>query len=432
MTVTVAGATRRAPARSRRVPLLARPLTSYYLILGSAMLLVALGLVMVLSASSVRSLSSSGSSYAVFQRQLMWVAIGLPFMALAIVLPARTLRALAYPLLLISLIGLVAVFLPGLGRTRYGATRWVQLGPITAQPSELAKLALVLWGADLYARKQKLLGDWRHLVVPLVPVTLLLATLIMLEPDLGTTMVVVSVTFALLFVVGAPLRVFGVLSGLGIAAVTALAVAEPYRLERITGYLNPFADPLNSGYQPIQGLYALASGGWFGVGLGASRQKWSYLPNAHTDYIFAIIGEELGLLGTLFVVLLFAVLGYAGIRVAQRTKDPFVRLASAGITAWLLAQALLNMGAVTKLVPVTGIPLPLVSFGGSSLAVSMLAIGMLASFARAEPAAAAALRAREAGPVRRVSRRMSAYYGFGPGPRRRAARRRPTRAAAGR
>lgn len=407
--------------RSDRVALLARPLCSYYLVIGSALLLLALGLVMVLSASSVRSYSASGSSFTVFARQVMWVAIGLPLMAVAMRLPPRAFRALAYPLLLISFVGLVLVLVPGIGVTRNGSSRWLALGPIVAQPSELAKLALVLWGADLYARKEKLLGDWRHIVVPLLPVSMLLAALIMLEPDMGTTMAMMAVVFGLLWVVGAPGRLFALLATSGTALAALLAVIEPYRFARIASFTDPCsaAQRLEGGFQGCQGLYAIASGGWFGVGLGASRQKWTYLPNAHTDYIYAIIGEELGLFGTLFVLVLFGLLGYGGVRIAQRSRDPFVRLAATGITAWLMVQALVNMGAVTGLLPITGIPLPLISFGGSSLGVSLFAIGMLVSFARHEPGAQAALAARGASPVRRARRQVARFYGFGPDVRRR-------------
>ena len=388
-----------------RPPLLQRPLTSYYLIVGSTLLLVALGLVMVLSASSVQSFSQSGSSFTIFQKQALWVALGLPVLWTASRLPVWVYRWVGYPLLVLSLVLLVAVLMPGVGRNVSGATRWIDLGPLQVQPSEPAKLALALWGADLLTRKNRLLGQWRHLLVPLVPVSLLFAALVMREPDLGTTLVLLLVTLALLWVVGAPGRLFGAITGgaVGLAAVT-ISMA-PYRMARITGFLDPFADAHKTGYQAVQGLYALASGGWFGVGLGASRQKWSYLPNQYTDYIFAIIGEELGLVGTLMVVLLFATLGYAGIRVARRTPDPFVRLAAAAVTAWLLGQALVNMGAVVGLLPITGIPLPMVSFGGSALLPTLFAVGMLMAFARAEPGAVAALAARGPGRLRLLIRR---------------------------
>jgi cell division protein FtsW len=422
-----AGSRGRTPGRTAgaqaKTPLLARPLTSYYLLLGSVLLLISLGLVMVLSASSVDAYSDSGSSFSIFTRQLLWVAIGLPMLWLGSRLPVRALRLLAYPLLLGSVVGLLLVFVPGIGAPPVaGARRWIEVGALRFQPSEVAKLALALWGADLYARKQALLTDWRHLLVPLVPVAGLLALLVMVEPDMGTTMTLVAVVLALLWVVGAPGKVFASMLGAVVTLSAILAVAAPYRLERVVSFLDPCSAKhrLDAGFQGCQGLYAVASGGWFGVGLGSSRQKWSYLPNAHTDYIFAIVGEELGLLGTLFVLGLFAVLAYAGIRIAQRSRDPFVRLASASITAWLVVQAVVNMGAVTGLLPITGIPLPFISFGGSSLGVSLFAVGMLAAFARREPGAAAAIAARGPRPVARARRRVAGFYGFGPGPRRRA------------
>jgi cell division protein FtsW len=413
-----------ARAATARVPLPARPLTSYYLVLGSALLLAGIGLVMVLSASSVTSYRSSGSSFTVFQKQLLWVVLGLPAMWLAVRVPVKAIRVLAWPLLALSFVGLLLVFVPGIGAPPVnGATRWIRLGPITAQPSEIAKLALILWGADLYARKDALLDDWRHVVIPLlVPVTGLLALLVMAEPDMGTTLVMLAVAFALVWVAGAPAKVVGFLATAGVSLVTLLAVVEPYRFARLVGFVDPCATAqrLSNGYQGCQGLYAVGSGGWFGVGLGQSRQKWSgYLPNAHTDFIFAIIGEELGLAGTLLVLLLFAVLAYAGIRVAQRSRDPFVRLAAAGITAGLMVQAMVNMATVTGLLPITGIPLPLISFGGSSLGVSLFSIGILAAFARNEPGARAALAARGPTLAARGRRAVAHFYGFGPGPRRR-------------
>jgi len=417
---SAASKSRAASAGTARTPLLARPLTSYYLVVGSAMLLLGLGLVMVLSASSIDAYSESGSSFSVFQRQLLWVVIGLPMFWVASRLPVRAFRLLAYPLLLASVVGLLLVFVPGIGAPPVaGARRWIEIGPIRFQPSEVAKLALVLWGADLYARKQSLLDDWKHLLIPLVPVTVLLALLIMLEPDMGTTMTLVAVVVALLWVVGAPLRIFGAFLGVLVTLSAVMAIVEPYRLRRVTSFIDPCAVEirLTDGFQGCQGLYAIASGGWFGVGLGGSRQKWSYLPNAHTDYIFAIVGEELGLLGTLLVLLLFAALAYSGVRIAQRAQDTFVRLAASGVTAWVVAQALINMGAVTGLLPITGIPLPFISFGGSSLGVTLFAVGMLAAFARREPGVSAALAARGPRLSARCRRTVASFYGFGPGPR---------------
>jgi cell division protein FtsW len=399
-----AGATSARAARRLRaakpalLELLDRPLASYYLVIGTTVLLLGLGLVMVLSASSVTSFTSSGSSFTIAERQGMWMAIGLPALWLGSRLPVRAYRMLGYPLLLISFALLVFVLVPGVGVNVSGATRWIALpGGMQIQPSEPAKLALVLWGADLLARKEKRLSQTKHVLIPLVPVTLAMAVLVMAQPDMGTTIVLILVMLALLFTAGAPLNAFAKIGATLGAGFALLAVTEPYRLQRLTGFRNPCAPKIaqSIGYQACQGLYALSSGGWFGLGLGGSREKFGYLPNQYTDYIFAIIGEELGLLGTVLVLVLFALLGYAGIRIAQRSADRFSQLAAAGVTAWLLGQALVNMGAVAGLLPITGIPLPLVSFGGSALVPTMFAVGMLISFARREPATAQAIAARK-------------------------------------
>ena len=385
--------------------MLQRPLASYYLVLASTAALLLIGLVMVFSASSVKSYATYNSSYAIAMKQAFFMAIGMPCMWAASRLPVKVWRWLGYPLLLVAIAGLVLVLVPGIGREVDGATRWIPLpGGFNIQPSELGKLALALWGADLLVRKKKLLGEWKHLFVPLLPVAGLICFLVMLEPDMGTTLATVSVVVALLWVVGTPLRYFAAFLAVLVTLATVLAIAEPYRMARLTAFLHPFDDPQGTGYQAVQGLYALSSGGWFGLGLGASREKWAGgLPNAHTDFVFAIIGEELGLLGTVAVLLLFATLTYAGVRIAKRTTDPFARLAATGVTAWLAAQSLINMGAVVGLVPITGIPLPLISFGGSALIPTLVAIGMLLSFARNEPGAAQALAARRINPFRRAT-----------------------------
>jgi cell division protein FtsW len=384
----------RAPAKATVAPMLDRPLASLHLVLVSGGLLVAIGLVMVLSASMVDSLVHTGSTYGVFTRQLTWAVIGIPVFWLGLRLSPRAHRALAYPALIVTLVLLTAVLVPGIGTKVAGARRWIELGPLQLQPSEPAKLALALWGADLLVRKRKLLRHTRHLAMPLLPVTAFVAGLVMLEPDLGTTLCFGLVLFGLLWTVGAPGRFFAVLTGIAGAAVLLLIALEPYRLARIPAFLDPVAHANDSGYQAVQGLYSLSAGGWFGVGLGQSKMKWGLLPNAHTDYIFAILGEELGLIGCLVVIALFATLAYAGIRIARRSTDPFARLVAAAITTWLTGQAVINMGYVTGLLPVTGIPLPLISFGGTSLLITLFALGMLASFARHEPAAVAHLAKR--------------------------------------
>ncbi|WP_395106030.1 putative lipid II flippase FtsW [Actinomadura sp. SCN-SB] len=386
------------------VGLLDQPLTSYYLVLGCSVMLLALGLTMVLSASLVTQIQATGSAYTLFQKQAMWVAIGLPGMWLASRLPVRTFRALAYPLLLLSIVALLLVLVPGLGRSAGGATRWIDLGPVQIQPSEPAKLALVLWGADLLARKERLgqLTEWKPLLVPLLPGAGLLVLLVMLGSDLGTTLILLTIFLGLLWVVGAPGRLFVGMAGLVSLLVAILIVVEPYRMQRLAGFLDQSGDPLGARYQGTQGLYAVASGGWFGTGLGKGRAKWDFLPHAETDFIFAIVGEEFGLLGTLVVLSLFGLLAYAGLRIARRVKDPFTRLAAAGATAWLVVQAIVNIGAVIGVLPITGIPLPLVSYGGSALVPTLIALGMLLAFAKREPGARQALAARGPGPVLRA------------------------------
>jgi cell division protein FtsW len=387
--------------RSSRQPLLQRPLASYNLLLGVTLLLLSLGLVMVFSASSVRSYDTYGSSFSIALRQGIYIAIGLPIMFAASRVPLRFWRMAGYPLLLVAVFLLVLVLVPGVGTGVDGAVRWIALpGGFNLQPSEFAKLAIVLWGSDLLVRKKKLLGDWKHLFIPLIPVSVLLLMLIMLEPDLGTTLATTSVLVALLWTVGTPVRWFAPFVATIVTLAGVLAVAEPYRFKRLVSFIDPCSPEhrLEGGYQACQGLLALSSGGVFGRGLGASREKWSGgLPNAHTDYVFGIIGEELGLLGTFTVLILFGVLAYTGVRIAQRASDPFIRLAASGVTAWLSIQAFINLGAVVGVLPITGIPLPFVSFGGSALLTTLLAVGMLLSFARQEPGAQAALAARKGG-----------------------------------
>ncbi|WP_407675151.1 putative lipid II flippase FtsW [Phaeacidiphilus oryzae] len=355
-----------------------------------------------------------------FEKQLIAVLIGAALAFAAIRVPARTHRLLAYPLLLVTVLLLLAVMIPGVGLTVNGNRNWIYLGgPFQIQPSEFAKLALVLWGADLLTRKRQLgtLGEWKHLLIPLVPVAGLLLMLVLAGGDMGTAMIICALLFGLLWFSGAPLRLFGtsaavaaVLAGIAIAAV-------PHRLSRLfcIGATKVGAD--GACYQAVHGVYALASGGLFGTGLGASVEKWGQLPEPHTDFIFAVTGEELGLAGTLSVLVLFAALGYAGIRVAARTKDDFVRYAAGGATTWIISQAIINVGAVLGLLPIAGVPLPMFSYGGSALLPTMYAVGMLLCFARNEPAARAALTARRdrSGGLRARFGRPGRQSGRGPG-----------------
>jgi cell division protein FtsW len=389
---TVSGAVAGWLAGTRQA--LDRPLTSYYLLLGASSLLLTIGLIMVLSASSVLSYElHNGNSYFYFLRQLTWVGLALPCAFVAARMPHRVLRWFAWPGLVVSLV-LIFLTNTSLGMTVNGNTNWLALGPVKLQPSEIAKLAIILWCAHLYARKEKLLGDWKHTLVPMVPVTGLIIGLVVLQGDLGTALVLFAIVLGMLWVVGAPGRLFvGSLLTVGVLALY-LASTSRERLERLTNFTDPFKDYQGAGWQPAHGIFAMSSGGIFGKGISASQQKWGALPEAHTDFIFAVLGEELGLIGTLLVLGLFLTIAYAGIRIAIRTQDPFVRYMAAGITIWLTAQMMINIGMVLALLPVIGLPLPLVSYGGSALLPSLVALGLLASFARAEPGAAAALRDR--------------------------------------
>jgi cell division protein FtsW len=368
-----------------------RPLTSYYLIIGTSGLLLAIGLVMVLSTSSASQLDAGGSPYSVFGKQLLGAAVGLALIWVLARTPPRLLRAVAYPLLLATIAGLILVL--AFGTTVNGAERWIMVAGVKIQPSEFAKLALLLWGADLLARKEKLgqLNDLRTLLIPLLPGAAVLAMLVMLGDDLGTTFLLLVILLALLWVIGTPGRLFACILGLILFALVILVIVQPYRIQRLTGYLSQSNNPVGQNQQGVQGKWAIGSGGLFGVGLGDSKEKWGWVPNATNDFIFAILGEELGLIGTVCVVLLYGGFAFAGLRIARRMTDPFMRLAAAGATAWILVQALVNICAVVGLLPITGVPLPLISAGLSSLLATMAAIGMLLSFARREPGAAEAL-----------------------------------------
>jgi len=370
-----------------------RPLTSYYLLIGASVLLLTIGLIMVLSASSVYSYKvHDGDSYSVVKRQLIWVIIGLPCAWIASRVSNQWVRRLAYPAFSISLLLLLLTAFVGVERN--GNTNWLGIGPFVIQPSEIAKLSLVIWAAHIYANKDRRLGNLHQIMVPVVPGMLLATGLVIFGKDLGTALVLFAILIGMLWVVGAPMRFFVLVTSVLSVAVFALATTSPERFERITTFADPFKDFHETGWQPAHGLFAVASGGIFGQGIGASQQKWGTLPEAHTDFIFAVLGEELGLVGTLLLVGLFLTIAFAALRVARETKDPFVRYASFGIVVWLLGQMIINVGMVLALLPVIGIPLPLVSYGGSSLLPSLAALGLLVGFARREPAAARALAQR--------------------------------------
>jgi cell division protein FtsW len=337
---------------------------------------------MVLSASSVASLTDYGSPWYFFLRQLLWTVIGIVAFAVAIGFDYRKLRRFVRPLLVLSGILLVVVLVPGIGVYVAGSRRWIGAGMFRFQPTELAKLALLLYAADLATRRGREIADWHRVVKPLVVVLGVVAFLVMREPDLGSALVLALIATAILAAAGTRPKHLAVLGGVGLSLVSLLAIIEPYRRARLLTFLHPFADHTNAGYQISQSLIAIGSGGWTGVGLGAGRAKWNFLPNAHTDFIFAIIAEELGLLGGLLVLALFVVFGLLGIRVASRAPDRFGALLAVGITMAIVGQAVINLGAVVGLLPITGIPLPFVSFGGTALVTTMFAAGILCNIAR--------------------------------------------------
>lgn len=386
--------------------MLNRPLASYYLVLISAMLLLSLGMVMVLSASSVFASITEKDSYYYAKRQVVFLVAGF----LAAWWIARTkpsvLRGLGWIGIVVSFVFLLLTFTPLGYDAGKGNQNWVQFGTslFRIQPSEFAKLAIIVWGADILSRKDKLLDQPRHLLVPFVPVSGVLIGLVILQKDLGTAMVMGAILVAILWMVGAPWRVLAGLGGVVAVAVAGLVLSSGNRMGRILGFMNPDTNLDGVNQQPLRGIYALASGGWFGLGLGASRQKWGMLVEAHTDYVFAIIGEEMGLFGTLAVLALFLTLGYAGLRIALRSDQLFCRYASAGVTAWFMIQALVNVAVVLRLIPVLGVPLPLVSYGGSALLANLCALGVLISCARQEPAARRLLEKRKGkGPKPRLT-----------------------------
>ena len=368
-------ATRAAEAKARR--------TSIIMLLIPTAVLTVLGLIMILSAGSISAVEGYGTSFWYFNRQLFYAVAGLVAMAVAWRLPYTAWQKLCVPMLIAILPLMLIALHPSQGTALYGASRWIDLGPVTIQPAEFLKLGLVAFAATVLANKWRRMDELKHLVMPLAPVLGFFALLVIMQRDLGTTIVICGSVFALMFVAGVRMRYLAWTGFGSLLVVGYLVFGEAYRRTRfVDSFLNPWNDPKGSGFQLIQGLIALGSGGWTGVGLGASRQKWDYLPNAHSDFIFAIIGEELGLLGAFFVLVMFGLLLFAGIRIAVRAPDTFGRFLAAGVTAWIGLQTIVNLGAVTGVLPITGVPLPLVSFGGTALVVTLAGIGVLASVAR--------------------------------------------------
>ncbi len=355
---------------------------NYLLLVAVITVLNVIGLIMVMSASSVQSIDLKGDAWWFFERQLLWTALGAAGFVVATRVDYRAWRRGTGLFLAVAIALLVIVLVPGIGIWVDGSRRWLGYGSWRLQPSEIAKLAVLVYAAEVLTRRQRELDDWRRVLRPILLVFLVVAGLIMREPDLASTMVVTIIVGAVLVVGGIRARHLALLFGFVVAAVTAFALLVPWRRARMLAFLDPWHDKSNTGYQVTQSLIAIGSGGWTGVGLGASRAKWRFLPAAHTDFIFAIVGEELGLVGAALVVGLFVLLAFVGVRTAVAAPDRFGMLIAGGITAWIVGQAIINIGATVGLLPVTGIPLPFVSFGGTALLFTMVAAGLLGNVAR--------------------------------------------------
>ncbi|WP_414685962.1 putative lipid II flippase FtsW [Mycobacterium sp.] len=379
--------------RTRFGAWLGRPMTSFHLIIAVTGLLTTLGLIMVLSASGVRSYDADGSAWVIFAKQVLWTVIGLIAAYVAMRVSVQFIRRVAFTGYLVTIILLVLVLVPGIGNLANGSRKWFVIAGFSMQPSELAKIAFAIWGAHLLAARRMERASLREMLIPLVPAAVIALALIVAQPDLGQTVSLGIILLALLWYAGLPLRVF-VTSLLAVfMAGAVLAMSAGYRSDRVRSWINPENDPQDTGYQARQAKFALAHGGIFGDGLGQGVAKWNYLPNAHNDFIFAIIGEELGFVGAFGLLALFGLFAYTGMRIARRSADPFLRLVTATTTMWILGQAFINIGYVIGVLPVTGLQLPLISAGGTSTAATLFMIGIMANAARHEPEAVAALRA---------------------------------------
>lgn len=361
---------------------------NYFLLLGTTVFLVVFGLIMVLSSSAVESYKASGDFFNGFVRQVLFAALGFPIMLIAARLPSNFLRRWAGPLMMVAIGLQFLVVATPLGSSVGGNRNWITFGTFTAQPSELVKVALVVWLGYIIAKKKDVLDDWRELIVPLLPVAGGAILLVLIGNDLGTVMILAAIVFGTLFFAGVRLRYLALPLVLASIAVAIAGFATNSRKDRIAALLSgcTSADDYSGNcWQTVHGWWALASGGFFGVGLGNSKAKWSWLPEADNDFIFAIIGEELGLLGAILVLVLFIVLAIAFVRIIRASTDTFAKVTVSAVMVWIVGQAFVNIGVVLGVLPVLGVPLPLISAGGSALITSMAAIGIVLSFARHAP-----------------------------------------------
>ena len=359
-----------------------RPKSLDFILFFAVIVLLSFGVVMVYSSSAVSAYVNFNDSYYFFKRQIIWVTVGLITMLCALSVDYHVWRKLATPILIATIVLLILVLIPGFGKVVNGARRWLGFGSLYLQPSEIAKLSMVLFCSASLARHQDKITSFVKGLLPQLIILLLVFGLILKEPDLGTALAIGGTIFVLLFTAGAKLSHLTSLGIVGIIGIIAAIILEPYRLKRLFAFSNPWADPLDTGYHIIQSLYALGSGGLFGVGLGRSREKFLYLPEPHTDFIFAILGEELGFIGTITVILLFFLVAWRGFKIAISAPDIYGSMMAAGLTTMIVVQALMNIAVVTASMPVTGIPLPFISFGGSALIFTLAGVGILLNISR--------------------------------------------------
>lgn len=369
----------------------------YYALVIATFGLLFIGMVMILSASTTVSYKQFNNQYIIFLRQLMFASIGIVIMMAISRLPKVFFFKWSKVALWLSIVLLVLVLIPSIGISVAGQRNWISLwGPFRLQPSEIAKLTLIVWGSVVLSKQiRSKITTWQNLLVPVFPVGAIIAVLVILEGDLGTALILGPILLSLFYAIGAPVKLFTWSAMAGLLVILLLSIQESYRIQRFLSWINPSAENQDAGWQVTHGKYALASGGWTGIGLGASKEKWGWLPAAHTDFIFAVVGEELGLVGTLIVLALIGTIAYVALTLARKTNDLFTKLIATSVMAWIVVQSIINVGAVLGLLPVTGVPLPLVSYGGSSLVFTMSAIGVLMAVLRVEPNVKAELKKKK-------------------------------------
>jgi cell division protein FtsW len=369
----------------------------YYALMIATFGLLFIGVVMILSASTTVSYKQFNNQYIIFLRQLMFAGIGIIMMIAISFLPKVFFFKWAKVALWLSIILLGLVLIPSIGISVAGQRNWISLwGPFRLQPSEIAKLTLIVWGSVVLSKQvRSKVTTWQNLLVPVFPVGVIVSILVILQGDLGTALIIGPILLSLFYAIGAPLRLFTWSTVFGLLAIFLLSIQEGYRIQRFLSWINPSAENQDAGWQVMHGKYALASGGWTGIGLGASKEKWGWLPAAHTDFIFAVVGEEIGLVGTVIVLIFIGTIAFVALSLARKTNDLFTKLIATSVAAWIVVQSIINIGAVLGLLPVTGVPLPLVSYGGSSLVFTMSAIGVLMAVLRAEPSVKADLKKRK-------------------------------------